>query len=280
MKMGRWIGMAVALILLVGLAGYRNARADPVVRRMAVRLPHWRAGAAPVRVALLGDVHIGSPAMDAQRLDRIVAQVNELHPDLVMLAGDFVFGHDPANGVRFAERLSAPLSRLRAPLGTVAVLGNHDHWTAPSAVIAALRRAGVTVLANQAVERGPLAVVGVDDAFTGHAAPARALHMAAMLPGAPVLFTHSPDLLASLPRDAAPLVLTAHTHCGQLVLPLVGPVLSWSPLLRRTPYPPRYRCGPVHDAKRLTIVTAGLGTSIAPIRFGAPPDLWLLTLEP
>ena len=132
----------------------------------------------------------------------------------------------------------------------------------------------MTVLTNQATTRGPLAVVGVDDAFTHHAAPARALRAAAVLPGAPVLVTHSPDLLAQLPMGTAPLVLTAHTHCGQVVLPVVGAVRG------DAFYLPRYRCGAVRDPGRLTIVTAGLGTSVAPIRLGAPPDLWLLTLGP
>ncbi|WP_375393123.1 metallophosphoesterase [uncultured Sphingomonas sp.] len=282
-KRARFRCALVTGVLMLGAAvlagvGYRHARADPVVRRMTVRLPHWPAGAAPVTVALLSDIHLGGPAMDASRLARIVAQVDALRPDLVLIAGDFVFGHDPAKGVRFAGGLAAPLARLRAPLGVVAVLGNHDHWTAPAAVTGALGRAGVTVLANQAAERGPLAIVGVDDAFSGHAAPGAALAAARRLPGAPVLLTHTPGL--ALPPGAAPLVLAGHTHCGQVVLLWVGTVVATSPLLHRRLFDPRYRCGAVRDPGRLTIVTAGLGTSVVPLRFGAPPDLWLLRLGP
>ena len=279
-RRARWIRrlgqIAVAIVVAAGvvaLVGYRDARADPVVRRMTVKLPGWPSGARPQRVALLSDIHIGGPATDAGRLSRIVTQVNALEPDLVLIAGDHVFGHDPANGARFAAALTLPLSGLRARLGTVAVLGNHDHWTAPAAVTRALREAGVTVLANGAVARGPLVIVGVDDPFSGHADPSRALAAARGVPGARVAVTHAPGIIG-WPAGAPTLVLAGHTHCGQAVLPVIGTV--GNPGL----FHERYRCGAVRDPGRLTIVTAGLGASVAPLRYGAPPDLWLLTLGP
>ena len=158
----------------------------------------------------------------------------------------------------------------------IAVLGNHDHWTAPAGIAAALREAGITLLANDAVERGPLAVIGIDDAFSGHADPARALAAAARLPGAPLVLTHAPDVLPSLPRGRAPLVLTAHTHCGQAVIPALGVAVSRSPLTGKRLYDPRYQCGIVRDPGRIVVITAGLGTSVVPIRLGAPPDWWLI----
>lgn len=68
------------------------------------------------------------------------------------------------------------------------------------------------------------------------------------------------------------LLLAGHTHCGQIVLPLYGPVAQVAA--------PRYRCGIVHERGNMIVVTAGLGTSTVPLRFGAPPDLWVLTLGP
>ena len=97
--------------------------------------------------------------------------------------------------------------------------GNHDHWTSPARVRAVLERAGVTVLVNGAVRRGPLAVGGVDDVVTHHAdLPAtRAATVGAG--GARLLVSHSPDVS---PRAKAELVLAGHTHCGQIVLPFYG----------------------------------------------------------
>lgn len=273
-----FLAILVALGLALAGRGYWNARADPVVRRAGVALPRWPAGAAPVTVALLSDIHLGSPAMDDARLRRIVGRVAALKPDLVVIAGDFVFGHDPAAGARSARGLTAPLAALKPPLGIFAVLGNHDEWTAPDAVRAALTRAGVKMLDNRAVAVGPLALGGVGDAFTDHDVAAPVLAALAGMPGAPVLLTHSPDLIAKLPAGAAPLVLVGHTHCGQVVLPLVGPLAGRSPKTARRLFDPHYRCGLVRDPGRAVVVTGGLGTSVAPIRFGAPPDVWLLTL--
>ncbi|MDP1027171.1 metallophosphoesterase [Sphingomonas sp. KR1UV-12] len=266
------------LIAGVALVGFLNARADPVVRRATVLLPDWPANAKPVTVALLSDVHIGSMAMDTGRLSRIVGEVNALHPDLIVLAGDFINGHDPVEGRAYAAALTRPLARLSAPLGVIAVLGNHDHSAAPAAVTRGLQAAGITVLANRSVRRGPLVVAGIDDGYTGHAVTGPPLAAARAMGGPLLVVSHGPDVLPLLPADSAPLVLMGHTHCGQVVLPgdlFVSKAIDTGERL----FDPRYRCGLVRDPGRLSIVTAGLGTSRLPIRFGAPPDLWLVRLR-
>lgn len=143
-------------MLITGLFGWGliNARAEPVVRTATIGLPGWPADAPPIRVALVSDIHLGNAAMDRRRLDRIVARINALHPDLTLLAGDFVVGHSPSGAEARAAGLAAPLANLRARHGVTAVLGNHDHWTGADGVRAALSRAGVVVLENQAWRPG------------------------------------------------------------------------------------------------------------------------------
>ncbi|WP_425228684.1 metallophosphoesterase [Sphingomonas sp.] len=264
----------VALLLLIAAAltanGYRHARADPVVRQATVRLPGWPAGAAPVRVLLWSDLHSGNAATDRARLRRLVAAAEALHPDLVILAGDYVAGHRQADAAPAAAMLGE-VGRLRPPLGIVAVMGNHEYWTDAPRLRRALAAAGVTVLRNTAVRRGPLAIGGIDDMVTRHANPAAAVAAVRQLGGAPVLVSHSPDIAPRLPADM-PLLLAGHSHCGQIVLPLIGALVQVTQ--------PRYRCGAVREGARLTIVTAGTGTSVAPLRYGAPADWWLLTLTP
>lgn len=272
----KWLAaplLLAAAAATLWLYARHEARADPVARRLQVQVHGWPAGAPPVTVALLSDIHIGSGAMDPARLARIVDQVNARHPDLVLLAGDFVYGVD----ARFAAGLTGPLSRLRAPLGVIAVPGNHDHFAGLAAVRKALAAAGVTVLANQAVRRGPLQILAIDDAFSEHDDVPATLRAARGLGGVPLAVTHAPELVRKLPARV-PLLLAGHTHCGQVVLPLLGAPAEW----RREPglYDPRYRCGPVREGGHLTLVTAGLGTSGAPVRLGAPPDFWLVTLGP
>jgi predicted MPP superfamily phosphohydrolase len=282
--MWRWRASWAALVLL-GLCalllgfGYREALGDPVLRRLDVAVRGWPADAPPLRLALLSDIHLGAVSMDDARLRRIVAQVNAAHPDIVLLAGDMVVGHDAEGADARAAGLTAPLAGLHAPLGVFAVLGNHDHWTAPAAIRAALTRAGVTVLTNGAARRGPIALLGVDDAYSGHADVAATLAAWRRVGGVPVVVTHAPDLTTRLP-PALPLLLAGHTHCGQVVLPGWGPLLLHSPHEHwRLLYSPRLRCGVVHDVGRTIVVTAGVGSGKMPLRLGAPPDWWLITLR-
>jgi uncharacterized protein len=136
------------------------------------------------------------------------------------------------------------------------------------------------VLGNEAVRRGPLAIIGVDDSFSGHDDVVAAAASWEKVGGIPLVLTHSPDAAHKLP-GGLPLVLAGHTHCGQVVLPWLGPVLTRGPKQQWRPlYDPRYRCGVVREANRIVVVTAGLGSGTLPVRFGAPPDWWLVTVGP
>lgn len=102
---------------------------------------------------------------------------------------------------------------------------------------------------------------------TRHADLPRTLAAMRRLAMAGVLVSHSPDIA---PRLSGGLVLAGHTHCGQIVLPWFGPPIDVSR------YGARYRCGMIREGGRITIVTAGVGTSDLPFRYGAPPDIWLV----
>jgi predicted MPP superfamily phosphohydrolase len=265
-------GGALALIGLLSAAFmYSVAVRDPVVRRATVHMPDWPASSQPMRVVLLSDIHVAGPDMPPTRLRRIVEQVNALRPDAVLMAGDFV--SDKRVATRFysgAEGL-APLARLRARHGVWAVLGNHDHWRDAAEISKALGRANVRVLSNAAASVGPMRLGGVDDDFTDQA-DVPATHSAMrQRPGSRVLLTHSPDVAPSVPTDIT-LILAGHTHCGQIRLPIIGAVSYESR------FGDRYSCGLKQEGRRRVVTTAGLGTSVLPLRLGAPPELWLLTL--
>lgn len=266
----------VVLVLIVGAllaVGYRNAIAEPIVRIATARLADWPRGQTELRVALLSDIHVAGPDMPPARLARIVAQVNALRPDLVLIAGDFTSDKPPATQRYTAAEAVAPLAGLRPPLGVVAVLGNHDHWRDAASFRAALPKVGVTMLANQAITRGPLVIGGVDDIVSGNENLARTYAAMKPLAGARILLSHSPDIVPALPAPVG-IVFAGHTHCGQIRLPLVGALFTASP------YGQRFACGMIDDSGQRVLVGAGLGTSILPLRLGTPPDIWLVTLGP
>lgn len=268
---------SLAVLALSALAllafGYLSAIRDPVVRRAKVELSDWPAGAPPVSAILISDIHVAGPDMPPERLRRIVAGINALRPDLVLIAGDLVSDKRPATRHYPTDIAIAPLGALRPRLGTIAVLGNHDHWRSAEDSRRALRKAGITLLDNEAVRIGPLVVGGLDDAFTDHADPARTVAAMRALPGARIMLSHSPDPFAELPPEIG-FTAAGHTHCGQVSLPLIGPLVTFSD------YGNRYACGLIRERGKSLIVGAGLGTSVLPLRIGAVPDMWLIELGP
>lgn len=265
-----------AALIAVGAIGLSNAIATPIERVATVALDGLRKGATPIRVALLSDIHVGNIGMRPARLAQIVRGVNAARPDLVVLAGDFVIGEQKAGAATRALDL-APLAGLRARGGVYAVLGNHDHWTDPAAIRQNLARAGVRVLENAAIRSGPLALVGIGDRFSSHDDIARSVARADAVGGVPLAFTHSPDIAPDLPKRFQ-VVMAGHTHCGQVVLPWVGPLVRTSRGHRL--YDPRYRCGRIDSAGRSVFVTGGVGSGTLPLRLGAMPDWWLVELTP
>jgi len=268
------LAAAGLIIVAVAIVGYRGATADPIVRQFTMHVTDYPRGARPVRIVLFSDVHVHGPDMPPARLARIVGQINALRPDIVVAAGDFVgdswFGADypPAEAI-------APLARLKATVGVYAVLGNNDYSVGAGDIVHALDSAGVRVLINDATAAGPLALAGLDGRIQGRAgfAAARAKTYRAIrhIAGPKILIVHRPDEVLWSPQSIQ-LVLAGHTHCGQIVLPLVGALVSGSD------YGSKYLCGRIREGSKLLIVTSGLGTSHVPLRIGAPPDLWLITI--
>ncbi len=226
----------------------------------------------PLRAVLISDIHVGGPDMPPARVERIVAQVNALAPDLVLIAGDLITDKRLATRHYSMAEAVAPLAGLRPRIGTYAVLGNHDHWRDAGQARAALRRAGITVLDNDAVQAGPVAVGGLDDDFTRHSDVARTVTRLRTLSGPRLIVSHTPDPFPDLPPDVR-LMAAGHTHCGQARFPIVGAPKTMSR------YGQRYACGRIDENGRTLIVTAGLGTSGIPLRLGAVPDLWLIELR-
>jgi len=264
--------LALVFAIAAALAGwmYWTAIADPVVRRTALALPGLTQ---PVRVVLMSDIHVGGPDMPPARLARIVGRINALRPDVVLIAGDFITEKRLATRLYSMAEAIAPLADLRPRIGAFAVLGNHDYWYDPAGARTALRRAGITLLDNDAAPAGPLAIGGIDDAFTGRDDVGRTVAALRRLPGVPILLSHSPDPFPRVPADIR-LMVAGHTHCGQVRLPLLGALKTMSA------YGQRYACGRIDEAGRTLMVTAGLGTSGIWFRLGAVPDLWLIELRP
>lgn len=229
-------------------------------------------------IALLADIHVAGPDMPPARLADIVAQVNALRPDLVAIAGDLVSEKRTATRVYSAAEVITPLGGLSAPLGVVVVPGNHDHWFDwPGLAQELARHPQITVLRIAATRRGLVIIGGVDDDFTGKSdLPATVAAMAQQngvgRHSARIMLTHSPDIFPQVPVDVD-LVLAGHTHCGQIAWPWGGAPATMSE------YGNLYACGVTHQHGKVLVTSAGLGTSLLPVRLFTHPEIWLIEIR-
>jgi len=267
--------LAVAVIALGGKAFWLEPASLRVVEHV-LELPRWPQGLAGLRVAVLADLHVGSPYNGLDNLRRVVALTAEQQPDLVLIPGDLVINNVFAGSFVPPEETAAVLAELRPPLGILAVLGNHDHWSDAPRVAAALRGAGIPVLEDESVtleHNGvPFRVAGMTDFWEGEHDLGAAL--AEVPPGAPtILFSHNPDIFPEVPARVA-LTVASHTHGGQVRLPLLGRPITYSR------YGQRYAAGHVVEQDRHLFVSTGIGTSVFPMRFRVPPEISILVLQP
>jgi uncharacterized protein len=246
-----------------------------VVRNVPLALPRWPAALDGLRVGFLSDLHAGVLHANEDAIARWVERTNAERPDLVLLGGDFT----DANwlfGRRLApERIAERLAALEAPLGRVAVLGNHDWKAFGTRMWTALAAAGIPVLENDSVAidapGGRLHVACLADVRFRRPDVARAL--AGVPDGEPVIaLAHDPDVFPFVPARVA-LTICGHTHGGQVAIPYA-----------RIPFLPsrhgeRLARGHIVEHGRHLFVGAGLGTSGLPVRLLAPPEVVVLELR-
>jgi predicted MPP superfamily phosphohydrolase len=246
-----------------------------VVRRDELALDHWPASLDGLKVGVISDLHSGVPHMGRPAIARAVDRLAAESPDLVLLLGDYLDGSRIFGGRLAPEAVAAELGRFEAPLGTLAVLGNHDWMRGGHRMWVALERSGITVLENRAVAldaRGTrLWIAGLADVRHRRADPEGTL--ATVPEGEPVLvMSHDPDAFPHVPERVA-LTLSGHLHGGQVAIPLLRrpAIPSW--------YGERYARRNVIEGGRRLYVSSGLGTSGLPVRLLAPPEVVVLTLK-
>ncbi|WP_248311552.1 metallophosphoesterase [Bosea sp. ASV33] len=283
-------GMALAAFGGIGYGFAWEPQRLRVARYSVVPLAGWR-GARPLRIAALSDLHVGGPTIPLARVADIVAAMEALDADLVLLLGDFIASRKPRLTDPPLDAWTSQLAKIRSRYGIFAILGNHDWWHDPEALLArrgptiverALEEAGIQVLNNRAVRietaGAPLWLGGLGDqvAFDteGSRHPGGADDLPALLRQIPddgnpaIIMAHEPDIFVQVP-DRIALTLSGHTHGGQLRF------FGYSPFVPSR-YGNRFAYGQVREKGRDLIVSGGLGTSRIPMRLGVPPEILLV----
>ncbi len=219
--------LLVGTVVVAVAWGFTIGQAVVDRTHLRVEIPGLHDDLAGLRIVQISDLHIGN-GLEEARLDRMVERTNALDPDVLVLTGD-LFDFDPSHVEDGARRLS----RLRARYGVYAVLGNHDTYAGVDLVVDALARhaPNIRLLRDEIVRlpvEKPLFLAGVED--PGHSWSARGVHLDGLArvgaarpsEGPVVLLVHRPEAFAQAESLGFPLVLTGHTHGGQLALPTPG----------------------------------------------------------
>jgi predicted MPP superfamily phosphohydrolase len=229
----------------------------------------------PIRIAAIGDIHAGSPFINASKLRQLVELTNREKPDLIVLLGDYMIRENFYQKLIEPEITAGVLKDMRAPLGVFAVIGNHDTWYDADRVTRAFQSVGISVLNNEVRELrfGDRSVwlIGLADAQSNRHDINGTLKQ--VPEGAStIVLEHHPDTFLQLPPSVK-LMLAAHTHGGQVNLPVIGRLIVPSS------YGQRFAAGLVKENGKTMFVTTGVGTSILPVRFRVPPEIAVLTVE-
>ena len=267
--------VCIGALLILGLWAFWWEPSGLRIVKQTIALNPWHVEHDGLKVAVLSDLHVGSPYRSLANLKEIVAATNAERPDLIVVLGDFVI--EGVVGGRFVEPepIAAELAALHAPLGVIAILGNHDWWYDGERVRRALEANHIPVLENQNMRltyRGQsFWLSGLADLWTRGDRLTKTL--AEIHDGDPVIvLMHNPDIFPEMPARVS-LTLAGHTHGGQVNFPFIGrPVVP-------SKYGQRYAYGLVEEGGRKLFVTGGIGTSIIPVRFRVPPEVVLLTLN-
>jgi uncharacterized protein len=246
-----------------------------VVHYETIAIESWPRELNGIRIAMIGDIHTDTRYINEAKLQRIVDLTNAQHPDLVVLLGDYIHGGRNNPEHVEPEVTARYLRNLQAPLGVFGVLGNHDWWYNGEKVRQVFESEGISILEDDVKELNwhgkSFWLVGLADLWTR---PQQVGPTIAKVPAGSTIIalTHNPDIFPNL-SQSVPLLLAAHTHGGQVNIPLFGtPVVPSS-------FGSKYTAGHIFENNHHLFVTTGIGTSIMRVRFRVPPEIVVLTVR-
>jgi predicted MPP superfamily phosphohydrolase len=256
--------------------GYFIEPASPQIENVRLKLPRLTKEFFGLRVAQLSDIHMGG-WMNAERLAYVVDLVTQQKPDVLLLTGDFLIGHEfNSESEAQLQEIINILSPLTNTVPSFGILGNHDYWTDAHAVREMLSSCGVKELTNSVstLSRGSetLHICGVDDVWEGNARLDEVLNQLKDNSAA-ILLAHEPDFAdVSAQANRFDLQVSGHSHGGQIVFPFIGP-----PILPHLGQ--KYPSGLYQIGNMLQYTNRGVGMARLPVRFNCPPEITIFYLE-
>lgn len=257
--------VAAATATVAGTSLYAFGSETHNLEKTTVRLPLGLS--QPLRMVAIGDLHF-DPLYEEAYIERVVASVAALQPDLIVYTGDFI-----THNTSRVHDLVALLSRATSRFGSFAILGNHDLWFGPMAVMTALEKGGIQVLRNRSIalpRQDHLFLTGFDSFWAGGSnfavlsqTPRDSRH---------IVLLHEPDPFNMLTDPRIKLQISGHTHGGQVRVPLIG-------ALHLPKWGKNFQEGLYTQNGRSLYVNRGIGTLLPHVRFDCRPEITLFELS-
>ncbi|MGA8147614.1 MAG: metallophosphoesterase [Gallionellaceae bacterium] len=260
------IALQIVGLLALSMLGYGLVEARQIrVEEIKIITPKLPAAIGRVTIAQISDLHLGLMLGD-EFLERVIARLRELQPDIIVATGDVVDGQ--GNDL---DELARHFHALKPPKGAYAVIGNHEYYAGLESSLRFLRSAGFTVLRGESVAAGGIIIAGADDPNAGSLAQVASADTRQALASAQnsafiILLKHQPIVDKDIPFD---LQLSGHVHGGQ--------IFPFGYLTRLT-YGVRTGLTHLADGRRL-YVSRGAGTWGPPIRLFAAPEITLIRID-
>jgi len=221
-----------------------------------------------ISVALVSDLHLRNSSTALDRWQQLIHSINNSAADYVLLAGDYIANISDVSVAReIQESFIDSLAAIEKPYALV--LGNYETWTDRQSWLDAFTAQGIPALENQTIVlqgNKPICVIGIGDAYTRYDKSVRVPSDCSQYPM--IQLTHDPA--AAFKRNSSGIWLAGHTHCGQVRLPLLGPL--WVP----SEAPEESHCGLYEDEVKKVFVSSGVGSSVLPLRFLAQSQIEII----
>lgn len=264
-----------------------------IINEQSLTIKNWNKEFDGLKIVAISDIHGGSNGVTAEKLQKIVAEINDQNADLVVFLGDYVSQVRSSKPIRERDlkmsmaEIADNLKGIKSKYGVFVVLGNHDGWFNDDEIKNKFAGIGYKVLENEIsiIEKNgkKLRILGLKDHLKMHnwqtfSDEAKKVVELSDNQGDLIVLEHSPDVMPAISgkyqisKDLK-LFLAGHTHGGQVWFPVLGSLVVPSS------YGQKYAFGHIRDNDIDMFITTGIGTSVLPLRFLVPPEIAVLTIK-